>query len=159
LVAAKQALREAVVLPSLRPDLFSGPLRAPVRGILLYGPPGNGKTLLGKALAHEASAAFFSISASSLTSKWVGEGEKLMRALFSVAAEQAPSIIFIDEIDSIMSARGGANENDAARRLKTEFLVQFDGVASANNERVIVIGATNRPYDLDDAVRRRLVKR
>uniref|UniRef100_A0A7S0RL08 microtubule-severing ATPase n=1 Tax=Chlamydomonas leiostraca TaxID=1034604 RepID=A0A7S0RL08_9CHLO len=147
-------------MPSLRPDLFQGPLRAPCRGILLYGPPGNGKTLLGKALAHEAAATFFSISASSLTSKWVGEGEKLVRALFAVAAEKAPSIIFIDEIDSLLGARGGANEHDAARRLKTEFLVQFDGVGVApGSDRVVVVGATNRPHEIDDAVRRRLVKR
>ncbi|GAX73405.1 hypothetical protein CEUSTIGMA_g857.t1 [Chlamydomonas eustigma] len=153
---AKQALIEAVVLPTLRADLFKG-LRAPVRGILLYGPPGNGKTLLGKALAHEASACFFAISASSLTSKWVGDGEKLVRALFQVASERAPSIIFIDEIDSILSSRS-SGENDAMRRLKTEFLVQFDGVAGGD-DRVMVVGATNRPAELDDAVRRRLAKR
>mmetsp|Transcript_19128 Transcript_19128/g.53540 ORF Transcript_19128/g.53540 Transcript_19128/m.53540 type:complete len:471 (+) Transcript_19128:160-1572(+) len=160
LQVAKRTLHEAVVLPALRPDLFSGPLRSPCRGILLYGPPGNGKTLLGKALASEAGTCFFSISASSLTSKWVGEGEKLVRALFALAAEKAPSIIFIDEIDSLLSSRGGGNEHDAARRLKTEFLVQFDGVAAApGSERVVVVGATNRPQELDDAVRRRLVKR
>ncbi|KAF5834481.1 P-loop containing nucleoside triphosphate hydrolase protein [Dunaliella salina] len=116
--------------------------------------------LLGKALASEAGTCFFSISASSLTSKWVGEGEKLVRALFALAAEKAPSIIFIDEIDSLLSSRGGGNEHDAARRLKTEFLVQFDGVAAApGSERVVVVGATNRPHELDDAARRRLVKR
>ncbi|GFR46334.1 hypothetical protein Agub_g7903, partial [Astrephomene gubernaculifera] len=160
LATAKKALTEAVILPALRPDLFQG-LRAPVRGILLYGPPGNGKTMLAKALAAESRATFFNISASSLTSKWVGDAEKLVRALFETAAQLQPAIIFMDELDSMMGSRGGAGESDAARRLLTEFLVQFDGVVGggAGRERVVVVGATNRPQELDDAVRRRLTKR
>ncbi|KAM7454830.1 hypothetical protein BLSTO_04417 [Blastocystis sp. subtype 1] len=106
---AKEVLYETVILPSKRPDLFTG-LRAPPKGILLFGPPGTGKTMLAK-----SSAVFFSISSSSLTSKWVGESEKIVRALFKVAYKNQPSIVFIDEIDSVLTARSD-NENEATGR-------------------------------------------
>lgn len=101
---AKKTVKEIVVLPLKRPDLFFG-LRGPPKGLLLFGPPGTGKTLIGKCIASRSGSTFFSISASSLTSKWVGEGEKMVRALFAVAKVHQPSVVFIDEIDSLLTAR------------------------------------------------------
>ena len=154
---AKKTVKEAIIWPLQRPDLFKG-LRAPPKGLLLFGPPGNGKTLIGKAIASEVQATFFSISASALTSKWVGEGEKLVKVLFGLAVANQPSIVFIDEIDSLLSARND-HEMDCTRRLKTEFLVQLDGAATNPDDRILIVGATNRPQELDEAVRRRLAKR
>ncbi len=119
---------------------------------------GTGKTLIGKAIAHQSGATFFSISASSLMSKWIGEGEKTVRALFAVAAFRQPSVVFIDEVDSLLCQRS-ADENEASRRMKTEFMVQLDGANTNIDARVVIIGATNRPEELDEAVRRRFVKR
>ena len=153
----KQTLYEIIVVPTIRPDLFTG-IRKPQRGILIFGPPGTGKTMIAKAIATECNSTFFNISASSLTSKWVGESEKTVKSLFKVAYKKAPSIIFIDEIDSILSKRSGS-ENEATKRLKTEFLIQFDGLGSNTNAKLLVIAATNRPMDLDEALLRRLPKR
>lgn len=154
---AKETIKEIVIWPMLRPDLFTG-LRGPPKGLLLFGPPGTGKTMIGKCIASQSRATFFSISASSLTSKWVGEGEKLVRALFACARALQPSVVFIDEIDSLLTQRTDG-EFEASRRIKTEFLVQFDGAATTSADRILIIGATNRPQELDEAARRRLVKR
>ena len=154
---AKQTCQEIVVLPIISPHLFSGLRRLP-KGLLLFGPPGTGKTMIGKAIASQTGATFFSISASSLTSKWIGQGEKMVRALFAVASYRQPAVIFIDEIDSLLTQRT-SDENEASRRLKTEFLVQLDGAGSGADDKILVLGATNRPQELDEAARRRFMKR
>ncbi|KAF7400820.1 hypothetical protein HZH66_006004 [Vespula vulgaris] len=154
---AKKIIKEVIVFPMLRPDIFTG-LRRPPKGILLFGPPGTGKTLIGRCIAVQSKSTFFSISASSLTSKWIGEGEKMVRALFAVARVHQPSVVFIDEIDSLLSQRS-ETEHESSRRLKTEFLVQLDGAATSEDDRILIVGATNRPQELDEAARRRLVKR
>ncbi|XP_058093240.1 ATPase family AAA domain-containing protein FIGL1 isoform X2 [Magnolia sinica] len=154
---AKKCVTEMVIWPLLRPDIFKG-CRSPGRGLLLFGPPGTGKTMIGKAIAGEAKATFFYISASSLTSKWIGEGEKLVRALFGVASCRQPAVIFVDEIDSLLSQRKSEGEHESSRRLKTQFLIEMEGFDSGN-EQILLIGATNRPQELDEAARRRLTKR
>ncbi|XP_043717367.1 uncharacterized protein LOC122665308 isoform X2 [Telopea speciosissima] len=156
----KRTLNELVILPMRRPELFlHGNLLRPCKGILLFGPPGTGKTLLAKALATEAGANFISITGSTLTSKWFGDAEKLTKALFSFASRLAPVIVFVDEIDSLLGARGGAFEHEATRRMRNEFMAAWDGLRSKESQRILILGATNRPFDLDDAVIRRLPRR
>ncbi|KAF6004291.1 hypothetical protein F1559_004759 [Cyanidiococcus yangmingshanensis] len=152
----KEELRELVILPFQRPELFPpGSLLQPPKGILLYGPPGTGKTMLAKALAAESNACFLAISPATLLSKWVGETQQLTRAVFSLAYKIQPCIIFIDEIDALFRTRS-AQDHEVYRDFKAEMMQLWDGLTTDSRAQVLVLGATNRPWDVDTAIQRRM---
>ena len=163
--AAKAALQEAAVLPVKFPSLFGGARQA-WTGVLLYGPPGTGKTFLAKAVATEANSTFLSVSSADVLSKWVGESEKLVRQLFDLARARSPSVIFVDEIDALCGSRADG-DSDSSRRVTTQFLTQMNGLAAGTAGGgggtaaggILVLGATNLPWALDPAVRRRFQRR
>ncbi|KAE8377362.1 P-loop containing nucleoside triphosphate hydrolase protein [Aspergillus bertholletiae] len=159
-----EELKESVIYPLTMPHLYSSTsslLTAP-SGVLLYGPPGCGKTMLAKALAHESGACFINLHISTLTEKWYGDSNKLVNAVFSLARKLQPSIVFIDEIDAVLGTRR-SGEHEASGMVKAEFMTHWDGLTSANAsgepQRVVVMGATNRIQDIDEAILRRMPKK
>lgn len=153
-------LRETVIYPLTYPELFrsQGDLLAAPKGVLLYGHPGCGKTMIAKALAKESGATFINLPLSSLMSKWLGESNKIVAGLFSLATKLQPSIIFIDEIDSLFRSRS-TQDHEVTGMIKAEFMTMWDGLTSGDNARVMVLGATNRPNDIDPAILRRMPKK
>src|SRR5256712_223469 len=148
----KMKLREAVEMPLKDPEAFKRMGIRPPRGILLYGPPGSGKTLLAKAVATESEANFTSIKGPEVMSKWVGESEKAVRMIFKKAKQVAPCIVFLDELDAIAHVRGFDTDSGVSERVVNQLLTSMDGLESL--EGVCVIGATNRPDRLDPAMLR-----
>jgi len=153
---AKKAIEEAIILPLIEPEIFGNTL--PWKGILLFGPPGCGKTMLAKAAASRCNVTFFNVSAADIMVKWVGESEQRIKVLFEMARETQPSIIFMDEIDALGAERTGV-ESVVSTRVLSQMLQMMDGILSKPDDKVIVLGATNRPWVIDSALLRRFDKR
>ena len=157
-------LRESVIYPLTMPEIYSrsSPLLSAPSGVLLYGPPGCGKTMLAKALAHESGATFINLHISTLTEKWYGDSNKLVNAVFSLARKLQPTIVFIDEMDAVLGSRR-TGEHEASGMVKAEFMTHWDGLTSANAEgraqSILLLGATNRIQDIDEAILRRMPKK
>ena len=159
-----EELKEAVIYPLTMPHLYShsSSLLSAPSGVLLYGPPGCGKTMLAKALASESGANFINLHISTLTEKWFGDSNKLVHAVFSLARKLQPTIVFIDEIDAVLGQRR-SGEHEASGMVKAEFMTHWDGLTSSNTygepQRILILGATNRIQDIDEAILRRLPKK